>query len=70
MSFVEEPTRAKDQRRIDADRVQATMQQIHDHLRVEMRRSQAVEEERANRGPIPAPDVQEGCQVWLDARHV
>jgi len=46
------------------------MRQIHQHLRVEMRQSQALQEEGANRGQIPAPNIQEGSQVWLDARHV
>jgi len=34
------------------------MQQVHEYLRVEMRRSQAVQEEGANRGRIPAPNIQ------------
>jgi len=46
------------------------MQQIHEHLRVEMRGSQAVQEEGENCGRIPAPNIQEGYQVWLDARHI
>jgi len=46
------------------------MEQIHEHLRVEMRRSQAVQEEGANRGRIPGPNIQVGSKVWLDARYV
>ena len=69
MSFVGEPTKKRDQRRVSADNVQLTMQQIHEHLRVEMRRSQAIQEEGANRGGIPTPNIQAGSQVWLDARH-
>jgi len=46
------------------------MQQIHDHLRVAMRRSQALQEQGANREWIPAPNIQEGSQVWLDTRRV
>jgi len=38
-----------DSRTIDADQVQKTMQQIYEHLRVEMRRSQDIMEEGANR---------------------
>jgi len=45
------------------------MQQIHEHLQMEMRRSEAVQKEGAYRGRIPAPNIQEGSQVWLDARH-
>jgi len=50
MSFVGEPTMEHNQRRVSANNVEATMQQIHDHLRVEMRQSQAVQAEGANRG--------------------
>jgi len=70
MSFAGEPTQERDQRRWEADQVQAAMEQIHEHLRVEMKRSQAVQEEGANRGRIPGPNIQVGSQVWLDARHV
>jgi len=70
MSFAGEPTKEQDYRRLDADQVEATMQQIHEHLRVEMRRSQVVQEEDANRTRIPAPNIQEGTRVWLDARHI
>ena len=70
MSFAGEPTMEQDHRRLNADQVQATMQQIHEHLRVEMRRSQAVQKEGTNRTWIPAPNIQEGSQVWLDARHL
>jgi len=37
MSFAGEPTLERDYRRLDADQVQATMQQDHEHLSVEMR---------------------------------
>ena len=48
MSFAGEPTKKRDQHRVSADIVQATMQKIHEHLQVEMRRSHAVLEEGAN----------------------
>jgi len=35
-----------------------------------MKRSQAVPEEGANLGRIPAPNIQEGSKVSLDARHI
>jgi hypothetical protein len=35
-----------------------------------MRRSQAIQEEGANRGHIPAPNIQVGTKVWLDACNV
>jgi len=50
MSFSGEATKKRDQRCVNADEVQATMQQIQDHLRVEMRPSQAGQQEGANRG--------------------
>jgi len=70
MWFAGEPSKEWDQQRVMADNVQATMQKIDEHLRVEMRRSQAVEEEDANCGHIPAPDIQECYLVCLDARHI
>jgi hypothetical protein len=65
MSLVGEPTQDRDQRCLDADQAQATMQQVHEHLCIEMRRSQVIQEERANRGRIPAPHIQIGSKVWL-----
>jgi len=50
MSFKGDATKDRDQRRYSAEKVQATMLQIHEHLRVDMRRSQAVQEEGANCG--------------------
>jgi hypothetical protein len=70
MSFVGEPTQERDQWRLEVDQVQTTMQHVHEHLRVEMRGSQAVQEEGANRGCIPAPNIQVGSKVWLDARNI
>jgi len=37
MTFAGEPKLQWDQRRRDADQVQATMQEVHEHVRVEMR---------------------------------
>jgi len=70
MSFAGEPTQERDQRRCEADQVQAVMEQVHEDLRVEMRRSQAVQEKGVNRGCVPAPNIQVGSKVWLDARKV
>jgi hypothetical protein len=39
-------------------------------LRVEMRRSQAFQEEGANHRHIPAPNIQVGSKVWLDALNI
>jgi len=70
MTFVEAAGELEDSRAVDADQVQATMRQIHEHLRVEMRRSQDIMEEGANRRRLPAPQIQAGTKVWLDARHI
>jgi len=67
MSFAGEPTKEQDNRRLNADQVQATMQQVHEHLQVEMRSGQAAQVDGVNRTRIPAPNIQEGTQVWLDA---
>jgi len=50
MSFAGEPTKKLDSRPVSANNVQATMQQVHEHLRIMMRRSEAIQEEGANRG--------------------
>jgi len=52
------------------DKVQVTMRQDQEHLRVEMRRTQAVMEEGANRGHISAPYIQVESKVWLDAPNI
>jgi len=65
-----ESTQQWDNRRFDQDQVQTTMQQIHDHLSVEMRWSQAVQDEGANKGRIPARNILEWSPGWLDTRHV
>jgi len=70
MGFEGTAKESKDTREIDADQVQLTMHQIHEHLRVEMRRSQDIREQGANKKRLPAPRIPEGTQVWLDARHI
>jgi len=70
MTFAGEPMQERDPRRIDTDQVQATMQQIHDHLRVEVRRSQAVQEEGGNCGRIPSPNIREGSRALLGAQNI
>jgi len=70
MTFEEAADEPRDSRVIDADSVQMAMHQIHEHLRVVMRRSQDIMEEGANRKRLPAPQIQEGTKVGLDARHI
>ena len=70
MSFAGEPTQERDQRCCEADQIQETMQQVHEYLRVEIRRRQAIQEEGANRKRVPAPNILVGSRVWLDARNI
>jgi len=70
LSFVGESTQQQNQRRFDADQIQGTMQQIHKNLQVEMRRSQGIQEEGANRGRVPAPKIQVGSKVWMDTWNI
>lgn len=63
MLFAGGPTKERDQRRLDADQVQATMQQVHDHLHVQMRSSQAIQDLGKNRGHISALNFLEQSQV-------
>jgi hypothetical protein len=67
LTFEEAADEPRDYRVVDADSVQGAMQQIHEHLRVEMRRSQDIMEEGANRKRLPAPQIDEETKVWLDA---
>jgi hypothetical protein len=70
MTFEGIENEPRDLRMVDADQVQKVMEQIHEHLRLEMRRSQDIMEKGANRNRIPAPRILEGTKVWLDARHI
>jgi len=67
MLFSEETSEEHHRRRLDADQVQATMHQIHDHLQVEMRHSQVSQEEEAIQGQILEPNIQEGSHALLVA---
>jgi len=57
MTLSRNPIQEGDQQPQDADQVQATMQPIHEHLRVEVRRSQAWVEGAANRGQVGVPNI-------------
>jgi len=70
MTFEETTTESGDSRVIDTNQVQAAMHQIHEHLQVEIRPSQDIMEDGANRKRLPAPQMQEETTVWLDARHI
>jgi hypothetical protein len=49
MTFDEPAGNPQGSQEVSPDQVQTTMQQIHDHLHVEMRRSQAILESGANK---------------------
>jgi len=70
MSFAGEPMMEQDNPTINAYHVQATMQQLHDHLGVEMRRSRALQVEGSNRRRIPAPNNEERSLDLLDAGYI
>jgi len=43
---------------------------MHEHLRVEIGRSQVILEETPNGLQLPASYIQDGSPVWLDGRHI
>ena len=55
---------------VDAKQYSQRLADIHDHCRAEMLRSQFQYSEQADRRRQPAPRLQIGDQVWLDARHI
>ena len=63
MSIPGDPIQERDQQCLDADQIQDTMPQIHDHVQFEMRRSQALQDEGSNQGRMPAPNIHFGSQV-------
>jgi hypothetical protein len=70
IGFDSEDLGPQDALKVDADQVHAVMQQVHEQLQVEMRRSQVLMERQANQKRLPAPNIQIGTRVWLDARHI
>lgn len=63
MTFEEAVDEPRDSRVVDAVSVQTAMQQVHEHLRVEMRQSQDIMEKGAHRRRLPAPQIDEGTKV-------
>ena len=55
---------------LDAHAAATALQEIHDHLRVEMGRAQAIQAEGGNRRRVAAPVFRPGDRVWLDARNI
>jgi len=56
--------------RLDTNLIRAELPTFHEHFQVEMRWHQAVQQQRANRGQIPAPTILDGFQVELNARQI
>jgi hypothetical protein len=69
MPFEDVPGEPRDSRMVDANNVQARMQQVHELFRVEMQHSQDMIEEETNRNRLQAPQIQAGMKICLDARH-
>lgn len=67
MTFLNEPIEEWDHQCVDADQVQATMQEVNQHLQIEMRRSQAMQEKVANQSWVRVLNIQKGSRVWMDA---
>lgn len=59
-------TSEQDHRYYDAHLVQATMQQIHEYCRLEMRHSDAIQDKGVNGARILLLNIEEGSEVWLD----
>jgi hypothetical protein len=70
MTLGEVDQESADLRVIDADQVQKRMNQIYEHFQVEMRQSQDIMDEVANRKRLPARRISEGTQVSLDTLHI
>lgn len=47
-----------------------SMNQLHDHLRAEMKRAQIIQADNADTHRIPAPNYQVGDEVWLSAKNI
>jgi len=68
--FVGKPTKVRNQRSLVGDQLQATMEEIDEHLRVEMRCSQTFREKGANREWYLAPNIRVQFLVALGDWHV
>ena len=54
----------------DALAAATAMEEIHEHLRTEMNRAQAIQREGSDKHRTPAPVFHPGDLVWLDARNI
>jgi len=46
------------------------MRKVHDHVRTEIARAQAIHQEQANRSREPTPNFAPGDKVWLETEHL
>jgi len=70
MTYTSERAEGHDHWQFDADLVQSTMDQIYEHLHVNIWWTQAIEEENGNTAQLQAPNRQEGNAGSVDAGHV
>lgn len=65
-----EETTTRAPARIDADTFASTMNRLFDHIRAEISRAQALQQEFADKRRGPTPSLKIGDMVWLDARNI
>ena len=64
------PTTRPNESTRDAHASAQALDEIHQHLRSEMRRAQEIQAEAADRRRLPAPTYQPGDRVWLNAKNI
>jgi len=70
MWFFQELTQEQDQSRVDADKGQAIMQQVHRHCQVEIRQCLGWPEDTENWGGMPIPIFQVLPNVSINVRNI
>lgn len=70
MIFSEALEDRRDQRYVNAHRVQLTTEQIHKHLRVVMGRSHGIQEQHVNKSQLKVQNSQDRSKVWFDTCQV
>jgi hypothetical protein len=71
MTFGQHPLKdSKDIREVNAQQTAQQMEQLFSELKAEMKRSQAIHSEQANKSRRISTKLNVGDQVWLDARNI
>jgi hypothetical protein len=71
MTFVQHPLQdPKDIREVNAQQTAQQMEQLFSQLKAEMKRSQAIHSEQANKSRRTRAEFNIDDQVWLDARNI